>query len=94
MAEEKKKLYRSNDDRWIAGVCGGIADYFNIDATLVRVLFILFGFVIGGSIILYIILWLIIPQAPLDNMLEGSAPEDNMLEDLISDAAEEAGDEE
>ena len=64
MSEEKKKLYRSNDDRWLAGVCGGIGEYLDVDPTLIRVLFILFGFAVGGGLLIYIILWLVIPQAP------------------------------
>jgi phage shock protein PspC (stress-responsive transcriptional regulator) len=46
--EEPRKLYRSRSQRMIAGVCGGLADYFNIDATLVRVLFLLLA-VFGGT---------------------------------------------
>lgn len=58
---EQKKLYRSLRDRKISGVCGGIAEYLNIDSTIVRVLFILFGFTIGSGLIAYIILALIMP---------------------------------
>jgi len=64
MAEGTKKLYRSNDNRWLAGVCGGVAEYFDVDPTLIRVLFILFSFVVGGGLIVYLILWLVIPLAP------------------------------
>lgn len=60
---EKKKLFRS-DDHIIAGVCAGIAEYFDIDPTIVRVLWVLAtvftGFVAG--IIGYIVCWLIIPN--------------------------------
>lgn len=48
MAGDVKRLYRSRDDRWLAGVCGGIAKYFDMDPTIIRVLFILFGFAVGG----------------------------------------------
>ena len=41
MAEGRKKLYRSRDERWLVGVCGGIGEYFDIDATVIRVLFVL-----------------------------------------------------
>ncbi len=58
---EPKKLYRSTRDRKITGVCGGLAQYFNVDSTLVRVLFILFGFFAGGGLLAYIIMALIIP---------------------------------
>ena len=64
MAEERKKLFRSRSERWLAGVCGGIGDYFNIDATVVRILFILFGLVFGSGLLFYIILWILIPLEP------------------------------
>jgi phage shock protein C len=70
MAEGRKKLYRSSDDRWLAGVCGGIAAYFDLDPTLIRVLFVLFGFAVGGGLIIYLILWLVIPQSPTDDALK------------------------
>ncbi len=60
-----RRLYRSRTDRSIAGVCGGLAAYFNLDPTLVRLatlLLILFG---GLSIWVYIILWIVIPEEPL-----------------------------
>lgn len=57
-----KKLYKSLDDRVLAGVCGGLAKYFDIDSTIVRVLWIL-GFFAGGlGIVAYIICTVIIPQ--------------------------------
>ena len=64
MSDNVKKLYRSTGDRWLAGVCGGIAEYFEIDPTVVRVLFVLFSVFAGGGILAYIILWLLIPPAP------------------------------
>ena len=64
MAEERKKLFRSRSERWLAGVCGGIGDYFNIDATVIRILFILFGLVFGSGLLFYIILWILIPLEP------------------------------
>jgi phage shock protein PspC (stress-responsive transcriptional regulator) len=56
-----KKLYRSRENKIIAGICGGIGKYFNIDPTLVRILWILFLFAGGAGIIAYIIAWIIIP---------------------------------
>jgi len=59
-----KRLYRSRTDRSIAGVCGGIARNFDVDPTLVRVLFIV-GFFAGFStFILYLILWLVLKEEP------------------------------
>ncbi len=59
-----KRLTRSADDRWISGVCGGIAEYAGIDANLVRlltVLIVLLG--VGTTILLYVAAWIIMPNA-------------------------------
>lgn len=57
-----KKLYRSASDKRVSGVCGGIAEYFNIDSTVVRLLVALFTFLTGGTgIIAYVIAAVIIP---------------------------------
>ena len=64
MAEEHKKLYRSETNRWLLGVCGGLGEYFDLDPTLIRVLFIVFALVFGGGFLLYLILWIIIPMKP------------------------------
>lgn len=61
---ENKKLYRSKSDRFISGVCGGIANYFNIDSNLVRVLFVILSFAGGVGIILYIAAIIILPENP------------------------------
>ena len=55
-----KKLYRNNTDYKIAGICSGIADYFEIDPVIIRLLFLL-GFFLGGGLIVYIIGWIVIP---------------------------------
>ena len=57
-----RKLYRSKKKRVIAGVCGGIAEYFNIDPTLVRLLWVFFILAAGSGILAYIIAWIIIPE--------------------------------
>ena len=59
----EKRLVRSSLDKKVAGVCGGLARYFDIDATLVRVVFVLLTLFSGGGLILYIILWLVMPQS-------------------------------
>lgn len=59
-----KKLYRSRQDRMIGGVCGGIAEYFEIDSTLVRLAFLLVVFAGGAGVLAYIIGWIIIPERP------------------------------
>lgn len=57
-----KKLYRSQSNRYICGVCGGIAEYFNIDPTIVRLIFALVGLGGGSGIIFYIIAAIVIPN--------------------------------
>ena len=58
-----KKLYRSRTNKMLCGVCGGIGEYFNIDPTLIRLLFVLFGCT-GGGILANIIAAIIIPDQP------------------------------
>ena len=59
-----KRLYRSRTDCKIAGVCGGLGEHFGIDSTWVRLLFILFFFLGGSALLIYIIFWLIVPVEP------------------------------
>jgi phage shock protein C len=61
--DEPRKLYRSQSQRMIAGVCGGLAEYFNVDATLMRVLFLLLAVFGGSGIVIYIVMWIIVPDA-------------------------------
>ena len=59
-----KRLYKSRDNRMLAGVCGGVADYFSIDPTLVRLGWILFCALGGSGILAYIIAAIVIPRKP------------------------------
>ena len=59
-----RKLYRSKTNRQLAGVCGGLAEYFNLDATLIRVLFVVLAVLGGSGVVLYIALWIIVPKQP------------------------------
>ena len=61
----EKKLYRSTTNKTIAGVCAGLAEYLNIDPTIVRVIWALVG-LSGGGIIAYLVCALIIPEKPKD----------------------------
>jgi phage shock protein C len=65
MDEQVKRLYRSRTDRRIAGVCGGVAEYFKIDPTLVRLLFVAGLLLVGGTFWAYIIMMIVIPEEPL-----------------------------
>ncbi len=57
-----KKLYLSNTDKKISGVCGGIAEYLDVDSTLVRIIWLLVAFAGGSGIIAYIIAMIIMPD--------------------------------
>ena len=61
---ERNKLYRSSKNKVIGGVCGGLGEFFNIDPTIIRILFILFVFIGGGTILLYLISLIIVPLDP------------------------------
>ena len=70
MNEYERKLYRSRKDRMIAGVCAGLADYFAIDVTLVRIVWALSVFLNGIGLIAYLIAVLVIPENPAHKQLE------------------------
>jgi phage shock protein C len=59
--EPRRKLYRSRANRTIAGVCCGLADYFGVDPTLIRVIFVVLNVLGGAGIVLYLLLWLLMP---------------------------------
>ena len=61
-----KKLYKSNTNKMLEGVCGGIAEYFGIDPTIVRLAWVVFCALGGSGILAYIIAAIIIPNAPLE----------------------------
>ena len=61
----ERKLYRSKSDRKLLGVLGGFAKYFNVDATILRIIYVLLSlFVLGCPIIIYLIVALVIPEEP------------------------------
>jgi phage shock protein C len=66
MSGEYKKIYRSRDNRMIAGVCAGLGEFLNIDPTLVRLLFAIGAVVgVGSTILIYIVLMIVVPEEPL-----------------------------
>ena len=86
MQTEKRQLTRSESDKMIAGVCGGIARFFGIDPTLVRVATVLLS-VFGAGLLLYVVLWVVVPKAsmagadPRDVAREGMAEGRRFAED-------------
>jgi len=59
-----RKLYRSTKDRMLGGVAGGLAEYFEIDSTLIRIIFVITLFIGGTGLLAYILLWIVVPEAP------------------------------
>ena len=58
---KNKKIYRNQTNELVAGVCSGLADYFEIDATLVRIIFVVLGIGGGSGVLIYLVLWFVIP---------------------------------
>ncbi len=76
-----KKLYRSNKEKMLAGVAGGLAEYFDVDPTIVRVVFVISLFLGGTGILAYVLLWIIVPEAPyVFNMPKGEPEYENKVE--------------
>jgi len=92
MSDEPKKLYRSTDDRWLAGVCGGLSKYFDVDVTLVRVIFVILALFGLGGVIIYLVLWVIVPPEPTAGELSTM---DHVIEqEMAEEKAEPEGEEE
>jgi phage shock protein C len=66
----ENKLYRSSSDKIIGGVCVGLGEHFKIDPTLVRLAFALLFFLGGHGLLLYLILWIIMPVAPNSSIVD------------------------
>jgi phage shock protein C len=65
MAEPRRRLYRSRTEKMLGGVAGGLADYFDVDPTIVRLAWALIALMTGGTAILvYLVLWLLVPRQP------------------------------
>lgn len=58
----KKKLYKTEDDKKLCGVCGGIAEYFDVDSTLIRLAWIIFAVFMGSGILAYILAAIVMPN--------------------------------
>jgi phage shock protein C len=83
----RERLYRSRRFRIIGGVAGGLADYFNLDPVLIRVLFVIITILHGFGILLYIILWIVVPEEPFEIAYQVK-PEDGIANGNSSPNAE------
>lgn len=82
-----KRLYRSRTDSMIAGVCGGLAEYINIDPTIVRLIFMILLLMGTGGFWIYIILWVIVPFPPehVDSSIEVTEVQETQPEQTESE---------
>lgn len=74
VAAPNKKLTRSRKDQKIAGVCGGFAEYLEIDSTLVRVIWLMLAFFGGWGLFAYLVAWIVMPVAPASDAAHAVAP--------------------
>ena len=83
MSEINKRLYRSNSDRMLAGVCGGLGEFFGIDPTMIRVLTVLLSLVWPFTPLGYLILMFVVPEKPLpDQPIE---PAETIVENEVKE---------
>ena len=95
---QEKKLYRSNTDVTLGGVCAGLADYFNMDSTIMRLIFV--ALFLSGTLglWLYLIMWIVIPMEPAGYAKPSRPARETVLdaeavEPLQAEVVENAGDE-
>jgi len=69
-----KRLTRSVTNKKIAGVCGGLADYMDIDATLIRLVWVMLALFVGWGVLGYLIAWIVLPEQPQPYKGEVAAP--------------------
>lgn len=85
MSTKSKQLYRSRDDRMIAGVCGGLGDYFDIDPTIIRLLFVFGAFATGSGLFwAYLVMMVVVPEETLASEAVVAA----VVEDVQSEETE------
>lgn len=92
-----KKLYRSDQNKVVAGVCGGLGEYFEIDPVVVRVIFVLLALPGGGGLIIYLLLFFLIPArsaigTPAEDLRDLGARTRAAAEELRAEAERLAGD--
>ena len=80
-----KRLFRSRKDGLIAGVCGGLAEYFDVDPSLVRLVFILAIFLGGAGLVVYLVAWLIVPENPEQSATDSFVKNQQMKEEVVGE---------
>jgi phage shock protein PspC (stress-responsive transcriptional regulator) len=81
MSTKYKQLFRSRDERMVAGVCGGLGKYFDIDPTIIRLIFV-FGSIVTGSGLFwaYLVMMLVVPEEPLASEAVVEVPAEDLPE--------------
>lgn len=64
LIQQPHRLYRSRRERKIAGVCGGLAEFFKIDPVWMRILFLVLLFLGGSTLLVYLVMWFVVPLEP------------------------------
>lgn len=83
-----KKLQRDTKNKVIGGVCSGLANYFEIDVSLIRVLFAIALLIFGSGFGVYIVLWIIIPEADAGSDAETNTTADSLVSDVGKNSGE------
>lgn len=68
--ENVRKIYRSRTKRMLGGVCGGLGEYLNVDPTIIRLIFVVLFFGGGSGGLIYLIMWILVPEEPLPGDVE------------------------
>lgn len=90
-----KRLFRDADNRVIGGVCSGLANYLNLDVTVVRIIWLILFFIFGTGFLIYIILWAVVPKATTTAeklQMKGEAPNIENIKKSVADEARKAMD--
>ena len=88
--ENSSRLYRSEQNKTIGGVCSGLADYFNLDVSLIRIAFVLLLLFGGGGFLAYVILWIVVPARPLDFTIADNTQREDKKQDTTSNNSVES----
>ena len=80
MSNEIKRLYRSRTERMIGGVCSGLGEFLGMDATVIRLIAVLIIFMWPFTLLVYLVLMLVVPEAPMTTMQKAPAATDTLTE--------------
>lgn len=86
-----RRFYRSRRDCMIAGVCGGLAEYFSVDPSLVRLVMVLTAFLGGAGLVMYLVAWLIVPENPEQKPSAAFEKNQRLKEDVIQELRKVGG---